>query len=321
MTQSNPSTRFSPYLALLIGILAVSTASIFIRFAQDDVPSLVIAAYRLSLATIFLAPVALLKHSAELRRLDRRDILLVTLAGGFLALHFASWITSLEYTTVASSVVLVTTTPLWVAIFSPFLLRESISRRAAAGLFVALVGGVIIGGAEACTLDAGRLSCPTPIEFFKSGSFLGNFLALFGAWMAAGYLLVGRKVRSKLSLVTYVFLVYGVSAVLLVMLALASGSSLVGYSPEAYLWLLLLALVPQLLGHSIFNWALAYLPASYVAVNLLGEPIGSIILAFFLLSESPTGLELFGAILILMGIVLATQTKRRSSALEADPQS
>ena len=130
----------------------------------------------------------------------------------FLALHFATWITSLQYTSVASSVVLVTTTPLWVALFAPIFLRERVGPAAVTGMVLALVGGIVIGLSDACAWQAGRLTCPSLRTFFAGTTFLGDFLALFGAWMAAGYLLVGRKLREKLSLVPYIFVVYGMAA-------------------------------------------------------------------------------------------------------------
>lgn len=310
------NNRLSPYLGIFLGILAVSTASIFIRYAQEDVPSLVIAVYRLGLATIFLAFPVIFKYRAELMGLSYRDLALMGLSGIFLALHFASWITSLEYTTVISSVVLVTTTPLWVALLAPFLLHESTSKVTWLGLLLALGGGLIIGISSACQLSAGRFQCDNLVEIVSQGTTLGNFLALFGAWMAAGYLIVGSKIRRKLSVGTYVFIVYGVAAIFLLLLSIMMGYSLIGYPNQAYVWLFLLALIPQLIGHTTFNWALAYLPASYVAVTLLGEPIGSTILAIFLLNETPTLLNLIGAILILTGIVLASQavqlSKRRN---------
>lgn len=297
----------APYLAVFFGVLAVSTAAIFIRFAQEEVPSLVIAAFRLSLATMVLSPLALGRWRRELLALGRRELLLALISGGFLALHFASWITSLEMTSVASSVVLVTTTPLWTAIFSPLFLKETMPPRAAMGMIIALFGGAIVGISDSCTLIDYSLICPSGLEFFQGRAFLGNLLALVGAWMAAGYLIVGRRVRKKLPLIPYVFIVYGIASCFLMGMVILSGEKLLGYSPQSYLWLAALALIPQLLGHSIFNWALAFLPASYVAVTLLGEPIGSTLLAFYLLSETPGGGKLFGAILILTGIVLATQ--------------
>jgi drug/metabolite transporter (DMT)-like permease len=298
---------------LLAGILAVSTASIFIRLAQaEGVPSLVIAAYRLTLASLALAPLALTRYRSALRALTRREWTLGLLSGVFLAVHFASWITSLQYTTVASSVVLVTTTPLWVALFSPLVLRERVTGGILAGMALALVGGAVVGLSDSCTLAAGRLACPPLSAFVGGKAFLGDFLALTGAWMAAGYMLVGRKLRERMPLVPYVFLVYGAAAVVLVAVMLAMGQSPLGYAPPAYLWFLLLALVPQLLGHTSFNWALRYLPASLVSVVLLGEPIGSTILAFFILQETPGWVKAGGAALILAGIYLASLARGKN---------
>ncbi|GAB4499554.1 MAG: DMT family transporter [Anaerolineales bacterium] len=309
-------TQKSAPLILILGVFAVSTAAIFIRFAQGEVPSLTVAAYRLTLASLLIAPFVLRQSTrrAELRALTRRDLLLALLAGTFLALHFAAWITSLEKTSVASSVVLVTTTPLWVALISPLALRESVGRGAALGLLLALGGGIIVGLSEACQWDAAGLQCSGLSALWGGETFAGNFLALFGAWMAAAYLTIGRSVRVRLSLWSYALLVYGMAAVVLLLLALVTGAPLSGFSPNIWLWLFLLALVPQVIGHSAFNWALAYLPASFVAVTLLGEPIGSSILAYFLLRETPSGLELLGAILILAGIyIVSTQPTPRNT--------
>jgi drug/metabolite transporter (DMT)-like permease len=286
-------------LVLLAGILAVSTASIFIRYAQPAASSLTIAAGRLLFATLTLAPFALIRHRSALARLTARELRLAALAGLFLAAHFALWIASLERTTVASSVVLVTTTPLWVGLLSPLVLREPLTRRLALGIVLALAGGIIVGlggtgGTHAAIAGVGR-----------ADALLGDLMALSGAWMMAGYLMVGRRLRAGLTLGPYIFVVYGMAAVLLTVAMAATGRSLFGLAPATYVWLALLALVPQLLGHSSFNWALRYLPASFVAIALLGEPVGSSALAFGLLHEVPTPLELGGAVLILAGIAVA----------------
>ncbi len=254
-------------MGLLAGIAAASTAAIFIRFAQrEGAPSIVIAAARLTIASVILAPIALTRYLSDLRRLDRRELFLALLAGLFLALHFATWITSLEYTTVASSVVLVSTTPLWVALLAPLVLHERVGTAAVIGLSLALTGGVIVGLSDACTWQAGALTCPSLWTFFSGTAFLGDFLALAGAWMAAGYLLVGRKLRAKLGLVPYIFVVYGMAAVVLIVLMLGMGESPIGLPPMAYLWFALLALVPQLFGHSTFNWVLK-VPAGFVCIR------------------------------------------------------
>jgi len=317
LPDSQKRPPISPTLAITIGILAASTASIFIRFAQaDDVSSLVIAAWRLSLASLILAPVALLRHRAELRALNPRSLFLALLSGAFLAIHFATWITSLEYTSVASSVVLVSTAPLWVAILAPITIRERVGRLVLIGMGLALVGVTIVGFSDVCISPSNSgqalnaltsLQCPPLSEFFGGTAFLGDLLALVGALTVAGYLLIGRSLRENMSLVPYIFVVYGMAALILVIIMLATGHSPFGYEPQAYLWFLLLALIPQLLGHSAYNWALAYLPASFVSVTLLGEPISSSILAYFILGEVPTTLMLFGAILILVGIYIASR--------------
>jgi drug/metabolite transporter (DMT)-like permease len=306
---AQPSAPIRPALGLGIGILAVSTASIFIRYAQVYAPSLVIAAYRLGLATLFISPLVYLRYRPELRSLSRRELRLALLSGFFLALHFATWITSLEYTTVASSVVLVSTTPLWVALFSPFVLKEIPSRRVMAGMGLALVGGVIIALSDVCAWRSGGLVCPSFHDLVRGRAFLGDALALIGALMAAAYLMIGRRLRGKTSLISYIFLVYGMAAVVLILFTLFARQPLVGYPPPAYVWFVLLALIPQLVGHSSYNWALRYLPAAAVSVATLGEPVGSTILAYFLLHETPTLMKIFGAILILAGIMIAARSE------------
>ena len=305
MTDSR--ARYLLPFAILVAILAVSTASIFIRFAQNDgAPSLVIAALRLTFATLILAPIALTKHLEEIKRFTLNEILLGVFSGIFLAVHFATWISSLEYTSVASSVVFVSTGPLWVALLSPLLLKEHLARTAIFGLGLSLAGGTIIGLSDACVWDAG-LSCPALQDVMQGRAMWGNFLALLGALTVTGYLIIGRKLRSRVSLVPYIFMVYGMAAIALIVIMFVSDNSPFGYAPKTYGWIFLLAALPQLIGHSTYNWALKYLPAALVAVITLGEPIGSAILAFFILNETPTLATLFGGALILAGIYLASR--------------
>src|SRR4030066_1487865 len=154
-----------PIVAILFGILAVSTSSLFIRFAQEEVPSLVIAAWRLTIAALILVPIAATRHKTELLGLSRQGLVLALLSGIFLALHFATWITSLQYTTVASSVVLVSTIPLWVALLSPFTIKEPIRLAVGIGLILALLGGLVVGISDSCSLSSGRLVCPSLLSF------------------------------------------------------------------------------------------------------------------------------------------------------------
>lgn len=295
-------------VVLLIGILAVSTASIFIRFAQKEASSLVIAAYRMTLAGLILAPVALPGAVRSMQALRPGQRWLILLSGLFLALHFGAWITSLEYTSVASSVVLVTTTPLWVAILSPLVLKERIRRETWFGLLIAMAGGVLVGFQESCILQDGKLICLSLQDFLGGQAMLGNALALFGAFMAAGYMVVGRQVRPVFSLFSYTFWVYSISAVFLLLFVAISGEKISGFAGTTYLWFALLAVIPQVIGHSSFNWALKYLPAAFVSLALLGEPVGTTILAVIFLKEAPGMGELVGGALILVGIFLASRS-------------
>jgi drug/metabolite transporter (DMT)-like permease len=282
----------APRLVLGMGIVAVSTASVFIRYAQVDAPSLTIAAFRLGLASLILLPLAWLRHGREFRELNAGDWLWALASGGFLAIHFATWITSLEYTTVASSVVLVSTSPLWVALTARLFLKERLTSRLLTGLLLAMAGSFVISIAEA---RSGVSSRP----------LLGNALALAGALAVSGYWLIGRRLRRHISLVPYVTMVYGFAALVLLAAALLLRQPLAGFKTSTYAWLLLLALLPQLLGHSSFNWALEHLPAAYVAVATLGEPVGAALLAYLLLGETPHPLKLAAAAVILAGIYLA----------------
>ena len=297
--------------ALLTAILAVSTASIFIRFAQmDGAPSLVIAALRLTFATLLLAPLAITRYKDEILNLTRAELTLGLVSGLFLAVHFATWISSLEYTSVASSVVFVSTGPLWVALLSPMLLNERLTHAAIIGLGLALLGGTVIGLADACTWNGG-LRCPDLNQVMQGRAIWGNFLALAGAWAVTGYLIIGRKLRMKLSLIPYIFVVYGMAAIGLIVLMVAARQSPFGYEAKTYGWIFLLAAIPQLIGHSTYNWALRYLPAAFVAVTTLGEPIGSAILAFFILNERPMIATITGGVLILLGIYFAARSSSK----------
>lgn len=301
-------TRTPAYLPLALGIaiLAVSTASIFIRLAQEDAPSITIAALRLSFATLLLAPPTLVRNRAELASLSKRHLTLALISGFFLAVHFATWISSLQYTTVTSSVVIVSTGPLWVALLSPFVLRERLGSGAIVGLSLALFGGLIIAAGGSCSV-LGGFHCAGFDSTPEGTNLWGNVLALFGAWAVTGYLLIGRHLRSTVSLAPYILLAYGSGAVVLLITAILTHTLVLDLPAQTYLWILLLALIPQLIGHSTYNWALKYLAAAAVAVTTLGEPVGSAVLAFFILHERPGALVLTGAVFILAGIFVAVR--------------
>ena len=284
-------SRAYPILAL--GVVAVSFAAILIRWAEA--PALVVAAYRLGIASAIVLPLAGMRSRTEWARLATGTWLLLGASGVFLGLHFALWIASLSHTSVASSVIFVTTSPLFVAAASHLLGIDRVSRPTAIGIAVAAGGGILIASGD---LSVSR------------GALWGDLLALGGAAMAAGYLLIGRRLRRSLSNLAYVAPVYAVAALLNLGLAAGSGLPFGGYAAVAYLIFLLLALGPQLVGHSSINWALGHLSAPFVSVAILGEPVGATLLAYLLLGETPAPGTLAGGALILAGVYLASRGER-----------
>lgn len=247
----------------------------------------------------------------------------MALAGVLLSIHFASWITSLEYTSVISSVVLVTTNPLFVALASPFLLRESLGRGTLIGIMFAIVGGVLVS----VSANAGAAK-------IQGQAMLGNALALVGSVAFAGYIIIGRKVRVKVSLIPYIWTTYGSGALILAAyilltrqpvivhtaitapwsaLTVFSHNLMTGLPISAYLWMSLMALFPQLIGHSSYNYALGYLPAAYVSLTVLGEPIGSTILAFFFFHEQPGIPQFAGSALIFIALIMGSREQLQSA--------
>ena len=212
------------------------------------------------------------------------------LSGLFLGLRFAFWIGSLKYTSVASSVVLVATNPIFVGIGGWLFLEEKLNLNLILGILFTVLGSVLISLGD---------------TVISKEALLGDGLALLGAVSASGYFLMGRRIRREQELLSYIFPVYSIAALLLVFLSLLFQKSFGGYSSSTYLFMFLIALIPQLIGHTTFNWALKYLPASMVAIATLGEPIGSSILAYFILHEGLTLWKMIGGVLILAGIVIA----------------
>jgi drug/metabolite transporter (DMT)-like permease len=298
-------TRLS--LSLCMGIVAVSFASVLIRFAQGTgMPSLSIAAWRLILASTILLPYAWATRRDEIRDLSGKDWALLVASGVFLGLHFATWIASLAYTSVASSVVLVSMGPLFVGLGSWVFLRERPGALLVVGIALAATGSVAISWGD---LGQGR------------DQLAGDLLALAGAVFVAGYLMIGYRVRARRSLTTYIALVYGVAMVTLVLIVLIARQPMFGYSLQAYGWVLALALGPQIVGHSTLNWALRYLSATFVSIVTLAEPIGSGLLAYLLLSEAVTWSTAAGGAMVLAGIYIASRAELGSRAAAQTGQS
>jgi drug/metabolite transporter (DMT)-like permease len=280
------------YTTLFIGVVAVSFAAIFIRLA--DAPPLVIAAGRLTIASLILVPIAWPRIRGSLGQLSRHDLLLILLSGFFLALHFGLWITSLSYTSIASSVVLTTSHPAFVAVISYFLWQERLGRIGIGGIGIALIGVVLI--------NYGGFA-------FGTEAVLGNLLALLAGFSVGAYLIIGGQLRARIDILPYLAIVYSCSAVMLLVTALAAGHSFIGYSATTYLMILLLALVPQLIGHSSLNLAVRLVPVTLVSVAILGEPVGATLLGWLILDEAPALQEIIGGFLILGGIFMVIRRR------------
>jgi len=281
-----PISRTRIFIVLLFGISVASFASIIIRITPA--PSPMIATGRMFFTSIILTPFFIKNLQSHRHELTPARWRWALLAGIFLAGHFILWIESLKHTTVVSSVVLVAMNPIFVALIAPPLLKERLSLRGWLAILIAFLGATLIAGP---TLKSATLTS-------------GNFLSLGGALCAACYVILGRKLRAGLSLLNYIYPVYTFAALFLLLFALVSHTPLLGYPPKTYLLVLLLAIGPQIIGHTSFNWALKFLPAPVVAMSILGEPIGTTILSALLLNQPPTILELAGGLLIGTGIYL-----------------
>lgn len=286
----------SPGLALAVAVLAVSTGSLFVRLAEAA--PIVKAFGRCSISTLVLALFGARACAREWPKLSRAELWAALGAGACLAVHFASWITSLSYTSVTSSVVIVNTTPLWVALLAPLLSTDRVRGRTILAIGVSVLGCVVIGA------DDFRLA---------GRALYGDALALVGAWSAALYFLAGRRLRRSLTLLPYVIACYGTAAIFLFAVVLAAGEPLRGYSAATYGWLIALALVPQLIGHSSYNYALRYVSVALTSVATLGENIGAPLLAWCFLGEAPGTAKVIGGCIVALGLLLAVRSERPAS--------
>ncbi len=284
--------------ALMVAVIAVSFSAVLVRLSAA--PPLVIAAYRLLFTTVLLAPPAFYYHKEELKRLTGRDIFLSVLSGIFLAVHFFSWIASLQYTTVAASVLIVSLHPIIVALLGRYLLGEKIEGAYWFGLVLAILGIGVMGVGD---LLAG------------AGSWPGGLLALLGAVTMAAYLLVGRTLRQSISTLTYTLWVYGSAASALLVVSFLTSTPLYPFSGREYILFLSMALVPTIMGHTVLNWALGKVPTYYVSLAVLGEPVGAGLLALLILKETPGISQLMGGVLILLGLYFAVRSNERGKGL------
>ncbi|MGZ0086836.1 DMT family transporter [Caldibacillus thermoamylovorans] len=294
-----PPSHTKAYAALLVGALAVSTSAVFVKWSQA--PSAVIAFYRLFFAVIIMTPF-FFRRITELKHISQRDGLFSVCSGVLLAFHFILWFESLDYTSVASSVVLVTLQPLFAFAGGALFFRERLTSGAVGSAVLAIVGSLLISWGD----------------FRISGAALyGDVLALSACAMVTAYWLFGQELRQRLSLMTYTYLVYGISAATLYAYAVLSGFSLTAYPPRDWFCFLGLAIIPTLFGHSVMNWAVKWVSASTVSMAILFEPVGASVLAYWLFGESIRPLQWIGGIFILTGIGLYLWEKNEKGTLTA----
>lgn len=281
---------------LLSGITAISFGSILIRLTTDVSP-IMIATYRLIFSAIILTPF-LYRKRKEFKKLNKREWVLCILSGSFLAVHFITWISSLQYTSIANSVVLVTMNPIFVGALSYFFLKEKLTKNIVFGVLLSILGTFVL---TFSSLGEGIFTAKGDMPI------LGNILALTGAVMASFYIIIGSKIREKRDLITYISIVYTVAAILLVIISVFAGLSFTGYKFSSYFYMLLLAVIPQMIGHTSYNWALRYLKSSMVAITTMGEPIGATILAYFIFNETLSMWQILGILIIFIAIWLASK--------------
>ncbi len=289
--------RIPPAVALAVAILAVSTSAILVRWS--DAPSVVLALYRVLLTTLLVTPFLFTRYRGDLAAFQRRDLFVATLTGAALAVHFAAYFESLTWTSVAASVTLVQSQPLFVAVGAALVLKERIRARTALGIAVAMIGMAAMSAGEFLAGAATAGSRP----------LYGNALAVLGAAMAAIYVLVGRSLRQRVALVPYVLVVYTACTLTLFGIAIVQGLPLLGYGPREWLLFFALAVGPGLFGHTVINWALEHVESTVVSVSLLGEPVGATILALALLAEVPSVTTVVGGLVVLVGIYVTSTVR------------
>lgn len=276
-----------PYIPILIGVLSVSLSAIFVKLASADAG--VIAFYRMLFSVLIMLPWFLMKYRHEVKDLSKRDWIFSAIAGVFLAFHFILWFESLNYTSVASSTVLVTMQPLFAFLGTYVFFKEKITFNTFVAGGIAIIGSVLIGWGD----------------FKISGSALyGDLLALVACALVTGYLLFGQDVRKRLSLVTYTMVVYSISTITLFFYIIVKGESFGPYAAMDWFWFILLAIIPNLLGHNLFNWSLKWVSTNVISIAILFEPVGAAVLAIFIFNEYLTATQIIGGIVVITGIML-----------------
>ncbi|WP_025782943.1 DMT family transporter [Sporosarcina sp. D27] len=287
-----------PAIPIIIGVISVALSAIFVKLVSSEAG--VTAFYRMFFSVLLMLPIFLLKYRKEITLLKKRDWIFSTLAGVFLAFHFIFWFESLNYTSVASSTVLVTLQPIFAFAGTYFFFKERLSIKTILSAVVAISGSVIISFGD-----------------FQLGgtAFYGDILALIGCALITGNLLLGQDVRQRLSLITYTFVVYSISSITLFFYVLIKGESFGPYPQSDWMWFMLLALIPNLLGHTLFNWAIRWVSTNAISIAILFEPVGASILAYYIFDESLSTAQITGGIVVLLGILLFVVDGRKKTSV------
>lgn len=276
-----------PYIPIAIGVISIALSAILVKLSTAEAG--IIAFYRMFFSILIMSPIFFIKYRKEVLQLTKKDWLLSVVAGLFLALHFVFWFESLNYTSVASSTVLVTLQPIFAFAGTYFFYKERLSFKTIASAIIAIIGSIIISFGD----------------FKISGMALyGDVLALIACVFVTAYLLFGQDVRKRISLITYTFIVYSVSTISLFIYVLVKGASFGPYSQADWLWFILLAIIPNLLGHTLFNWALKWVSTNVISIAVLFEPVGASILAYYVFSERVTSMQVLGGLIIIIGLLV-----------------
>nr|WP_300091354.1 DMT family transporter [Sedimentibacter sp.] len=284
---------------ILAGTFFTSLSSIIIRYSTA--PALVISAYRMLFTCMMLLFPVMIKSRKEFREISKKDFILCILSGIFLALHYASWISSIKMTTIANSTVLVACSPMFVALANFVLIKERPSSRMLIGIIMSLAGTAIIAmGSSGST---------------QTSMMTGNILAFAGAIFVAGYLVIGGIVRKNLSAGIYVFIVYSVSAVVLFAMCFASSTPVYPYPAKEFALFFALAFFCSILGHTVYNYLVKYFSSTLISVSTLSEPIFASILALIIFREIPSVYTLGGGIIIITGIFYYIMTQNKETGI------
>lgn len=278
---------FNAYIAIVVGVISVSLSAIFVKLTAS--PSGLTAFYRMLISVLIMLPLFLWKYKHEVKVLNKKDWVLSSIAGVMLAFHFIIWFESLNYTSIASSTVLVTLQPIFAFVGTYFFFKEKITLKSIIAALVAISGSVWISIGD----------------FRISGSALyGDILALIACAFITGYLLFGQEVRKRLSLITYTMIVYCVSSITLLIYVLIVEGTFVPIEQMDWLYFLLLAIVPNLLGHTLFNYAVKWVSTNTISMAILFEPIGATILAYLIFNEKLITTQIIGGTIVVIGLII-----------------